>query len=99
MLLLKKKCKVPERPPVEEAVANALHIKSSGAPLPGCWRGCPKGFWCNRENRHRGLCNYRALVPGPAAYTVLELLAGGMSPDEASLHLRTKLDLLLGAHV
>lgn len=33
---------------------------------------------CNRENRHRGVCNTRAEVPGLAAYAEEELAAQGV---------------------
>lgn len=48
--------------------ANALMFSQTGKTLqPGAWRGCCKSPWCDREDRHRGLCNHRATIPGPAA--------------------------------
>lgn len=37
---------------------------------------------CDREDRHRGLCNHRATIPGPAACTVLVRPKQQMQDDE-----------------
>lgn len=48
--------------------ANALMVSQCGKTLqPGAWRGCAKSAWCDREDRHRGLCNHRATIAGPTA--------------------------------
>lgn len=43
------------------------------------WRGCRKGPRCDRENRHRGICNTRA-VP-PSSFVQQALLCGDGSAD------------------
>lgn len=47
---------------------NQVVQSGQGCMQPGAWRGCKKSAWCNRENRHRGLCNSRATIPGAEAY-------------------------------
>lgn len=50
------------------AVKNNQGVQAGqGCMQPGAWRGCKKSAWCNRENRHRGLCNSRATIPGAEA--------------------------------
>eukprot|EP00878_Enallax_costatus_P018125 GHUV01019070.1.p1 GENE.GHUV01019070.1~~GHUV01019070.1.p1 ORF type:complete len:584 (+),score=148.65 GHUV01019070.1:628-2379(+) len=51
---------------------NARMVASCGRPSqPGAWKGCVKSAWCDREDRHRGLCNHKACIPGPAACPAL----------------------------
>lgn len=39
---------------------------ATGQPMaPGNWRGCLKSSECDREARHRGICNHKCLVPAP----------------------------------
>lgn len=56
-------------PEVVDAIrANAELVISTGETLkPGAWKGCSKSAECDREDRHRGLCNHRATIPGPMA--------------------------------
>eukprot|EP00879_Flechtneria_rotunda_P007169 GHRR01007524.1.p1 GENE.GHRR01007524.1~~GHRR01007524.1.p1 ORF type:complete len:606 (+),score=251.62 GHRR01007524.1:760-2577(+) len=50
--------------------ANALKLQECSKPSQaGAWKGCCKSPWCDREDRHRGLCNHKATIPGPAALT------------------------------
>lgn len=43
-------------------------VRRRGKPVKhGAWQGCCKSAWCDREDRHRGLCNHKATVPGPTA--------------------------------
>lgn len=52
------------------AVKNNQGVQAGqGCMQPGAWRGCKKSAWCNRENRHRGLCNSRATIPAAEAFT------------------------------
>eukprot|EP00775_Hariotina_reticulata_P003270 gene3270-3547_t len=58
----------PENTMAARIQANALMVEQCGRPLQmGGWKGCCKSAWCDREDRHRGLCNHRATIPGPAA--------------------------------
>jgi len=59
-------------------------VESGGSLKPGAWRGCNKSAWCDREDRHRGLCNHKATVPGPAAYceTVRETQPTSVTVDD-----------------
>lgn len=46
--------------------ANYDHYMSTGQPMaPGNWRGCMKSRQCDRESRHRGICNHKCVVPAP----------------------------------
>ncbi|EIE20993.1 hypothetical protein COCSUDRAFT_48229 [Coccomyxa subellipsoidea C-169] len=62
-----------------DSLKNAEAIRDGcSPPFAGAWRGCAKSSWCNRENRHRGVCNTRAEVPGLAAYGAEQLAAEGV---------------------
>lgn len=53
--------------PAEASRANYEHYMTTGQPLAaGGWRGCMKSSECDREARHRGICNHKCLVPAPA---------------------------------
>lgn len=59
---------MPTRVSVAAIKANAgLVVELGGTLAVGAWRGCSKSPWCDREDRHRGLCNHKATIPGPAA--------------------------------
>lgn len=52
--------------PADAARANYEHYMATGHPLAaGGWRGCVKSSECDREARHRGICNHKCLVPAP----------------------------------
>lgn len=52
--------------PADAARANYDHYMSTGQPLAaGNWRGCLKSSECDREARHRGICNHKCIVPAP----------------------------------
>lgn len=54
---------------LELAQRNQVVVAATGTPMAaGGWRGCTKSAWCDRENRHRGICNRKATVPGLRAY-------------------------------
>ncbi|BDA45186.1 probable GATA transcription factor 9 at C-terminar half [Coccomyxa sp. Obi] len=65
------------------SLTNAIALRDGRSlPFAGAWRGCIKSSWCNRENRHRGVCNTRAEVPGLAAYGAEQLAAAGVRPED-----------------
>ncbi|KAK9811238.1 hypothetical protein WJX72_000425 [[Myrmecia] bisecta] len=78
----------PNTVPLSEALLNAQRVDVASCGLESTsWRGCKKGSWCTRENRHRGLCNTKASIPGLAAYSTAELAAVGMrAEDMAEVH-------------
>lgn len=67
--------------PLSLARPNAAQVGMYGLPTtPGAWRGCQKSAWCDRENRHRGICNHKATVP---AYSEAGGAAGLLLMDAA----------------
>lgn len=51
--------------------ANYEHYMTTGQALaPGNWRGCMKSRECDRESRHRGICNHKCVVPAPTGVCV-----------------------------
>lgn len=73
--------------PVSPVVVKAELVEESGSTLlPGAWRGCCKSAWCDRADRHRGLCNGKATVPGPAADTETGSSDVLMRDQEANVH-------------
>lgn len=54
---------------------------------PGSWRGCQKSYECDRENRHRGICNHKAaasVMCGPAAAATAAATAAAASSAAVS---------------
>lgn len=70
----------------EPALRNWRAVQAGQAPTaPGAWRGCRKGPACNRESRHRGVCNTRASPPSLAWFSDHQLAAAGISAQELAL--------------
>lgn len=59
---------------VPEGVDRRHLSNECGHSTVGMWKGCQKSNWCNREDRHRGLCNNKALSPGAQCLTGDEMI-------------------------
>ncbi|KAK9835814.1 hypothetical protein WJX74_008514 [Apatococcus lobatus] len=61
--------------PLAVALENVRRLRLHGvASRPGAWQGCSKNPECNREDRHRGLCNRRATIAGLSSYPDSDVL-------------------------